>query len=154
MPSSPSEKNKQREFIVRTISLAKAYRHLANEELENSHLSHSTALIVNLLAHRVADCSQKYLADQLDVAPASLVPLLKQMEASGLIKRHNDPDDRRINNITISSKGLALADEALRVLDRLRSKLFAGCNPEDIAAANRVVESVQANISRYKMHER
>lgn len=154
MPPAPSEKTKQREFIIRTISLAKAYRHHANEELENSHLSHSAALIVNLLVHRVGDCSQKYLADQLDIAPASLVPLLKQMETSGLIKRHNDPEDRRINNITLSPKGLALADEALRVLDRLRSKLFAGCDPADVAAAIRVVDIVQANIARHKLQGR
>lgn len=154
MPPSVSDKKLQREYIIRTISLAKAYRHHANEELENSHLSHSAALIVNLLAHKVGDCSQKYLADQLDIAPASLVPILNQMATAGLITRHNDPEDKRINNIILTSKGEVLADEALRVLDRLRSKLFAGSDPADVAAALRVINVVQANIVGHRSRGR
>jgi MarR family transcriptional regulator, transcriptional regulator for hemolysin len=140
----------QRELIVRIISLAKSYRHCANEELEKSRLSHSAALIVTFLSHTNGDCSQKYLADQLDITGASLVPLLNQIEASGLIARHSNPEDKRVNRIALTAKGELLAEEAKRVLDGVRHKLFAGIDMGDIAAAVRTVEALQTAVSQHK----
>lgn len=146
------ERKSQREFIVRIMSVTKAYRHFANTELENSHLSHSTALVVTLLSHKNGNCSQKYLADQLDMTPASLVPLLNQIEGSGLITRRIDPDDKRINNIELTEKGALLAKDAQHVLDTVRNKMFAGIASADVEAAVRVVTALQAALSAQKNH--
>ncbi|MGB8601386.1 MAG: MarR family transcriptional regulator [Rhizomicrobium sp.] len=148
------ERKSQREFIVRIMSVAKAYRHFANTELENSHLSHSTALVVTLLSHKNGNCSQKYLADQLDMTPASLVPLLNQIEKSGLIIRRIDPDDKRINNIELTAKGDLLAKDAQHVLDAVRNKMFDGIASSDVDAAVRVVTALQAALSSQKTHQK
>lgn len=132
------------------ISLCKAYRRYAGEELERSGLSHTAALLVMLLNDTRGDCSQKFLADHLDIAPASLVPLLKQIEAFGLIVRRQAPDDKRVNNIELTAKGEILAKEARRVLDNLRQRLFANLASEDVAAALRVMEGLQSALAVQK----
>lgn len=149
-----SDKKAQREFIVRIMSLAKNYRHFANTELENSQLSHSTALVVTLLSHTNGNCSQKYLADQLDMTAASLVPLLNQVEKSGLITRRIDPSDKRINNIELTAKGELLAKDAQHVLDTVRNRMFAKIAPSDVDAAVRVATALQAALSSHKTHQK
>lgn len=149
-----TSKNAQRDFIVRTISLSKNYRQYATEALEKSHLSHSTALIVTLLEHTKGDCSQKYLADQLDISPASLVPLLKQIEANGLITRQTDPADKRVNHIALTAKGEMLSQQAQQVLSAVRHQMFANISSEDIEAALRVVTALQTALSEHKSKDR
>jgi MarR family transcriptional regulator for hemolysin len=148
--SDMADKPQQREFVLRLMSLTKAYRRYANDELERSGLSHSTALVVTLLNDTREDCSQKFLADHLDVAPASLVPLLKQIEADGLITRRQDADDRRVNHIELTARGERLAKEARRVLDAVRARLFANVDHGDLDAALRVAESLQRAIAAQK----
>jgi len=143
-------KQLQREFVLRLVSLTKAYRRHATEELERSGLSHTAALLVTLLNEKKGDHSQKFLADHLDIAPASLVPLLRQIEASGLITRHHDPDDKRINNIELTAKGEHLSKEARRVLDSTRAKLFAGIDAEDLEVALRVVDTLSTALATQK----
>lgn len=147
---SSGPKAQQREFVLRLMSLAKAYRRYADDELERSGLSHSTALVVTLLNDVAEDCSQKFLADHLDVTPASMVPLLKQIEAAGLITRRQDAGDKRVNHIELTPKGEGLAREARRVLDHVRTQLFHGIAQEDVAAAIRVVEHLQQSLAAQK----
>ena len=143
-------KTLQRAFVLRLMTLAKAYRRYADGELERSGLSHSTALVVTLLNDVAEDCSQKFLADHLDVTPASMVHLLKQIEAAGLINRHQDADDKRVNHIELTAKGEGHAREARRVLDQVRTQLFHGIAPDDLAAALRVVEHLQRALGAQK----
>lgn len=146
------ERKPQREFIIRIMSLAKAYRTHVNGELEKSQLSHSTAMVVTLLSHTAETCSQKYLADQLDMTPASLVPLLNQIEAAGLITRHTDADDKRVNKIELTAKGNQLAKDAGNVLDAVRNTLFSKIDKADVEAALRVAATLQSELAAQKKH--
>lgn len=143
-------KQSKREFVFRLMSLSKAYRRYAGEELERSGLSHSAALVVMLLSETRSECSQKFLADHLDVAPASMVPLLKQIETAGLITRRQDAEDKRVNNIELTPAGVTLAKEARRVLDNVRLRLFAGLDLADIEAGLRVMQGLQSALAAQK----
>ena len=149
MHTSPG-RTQQREFVLRLMSLAKAYRRYANDELERSGLSHSAGMVVTLLNDMKGDCSQKFLADHLDVTPASMVPLLKQIEAAGLITRRQDISDKRVNHIELTAKGEGLAKEARRVLDHVRTHLFRDVDLADVAAAVRVAETLQRTLAIQK----
>jgi DNA-binding MarR family transcriptional regulator len=50
---------------------------------------------------------------QLDLATAS--PLIKRLEAQGLVDRRRDPTDERTLRVTLTDAGRALRDEALSV---------------------------------------
>jgi MarR family transcriptional regulator for hemolysin len=108
-------------------------------------------MVVTLLNDTREDCSQKFLADHLDVAPASLVPLLKQIEADGLITRRQDDDDRRVNHIELTARGERLAKEARRVLDAVRARLFADVDQGDLDAAVRVAGNLQRAITKTRL---
>ena len=55
------------------------------------------------------------LADRLSLEPATLSPLLKRLEAGGLVVRRRDPDDERAVAVTLTAAGRALRTEAERI---------------------------------------
>ena len=48
------------------------------------------------------------LADRLSLEPATLSPLLKRLEAGGLVARRREPDDERAVAVTLTPAGRAL----------------------------------------------
>lgn len=54
----------------------------------------------------------KELGEALDLDTGTLTPLLKRMEAAGLIERQRDSIDERVVNVLITSKGKALQAKA------------------------------------------
>lgn len=63
------------------------------------------------------------IADRLSLEPATLSPLLKRLEAGGVVRRDRDPRDERAVSVSLTPAGRRLRADAERippaVLDRL-----------------------------------
>jgi len=59
------------------------------------------------------------LGDALDLDSSTLTPLLKRLEAGGLVERHRDPDDERRVIVALTEKGQALREQAVTVPEKL-----------------------------------
>jgi len=59
----------------------------------------------------------------LQLEPATLSPLLKRLEASGLVKRERDQNDERMLRVTLTEKGLRLREKALDVPPQIVERL-------------------------------
>ncbi|WP_371743986.1 MarR family winged helix-turn-helix transcriptional regulator [Mycobacterium sp. DL592] len=73
------------------------------------------------------DLSVKGIASALQMESATLSPMLKRLEAMGLIRRHRSTVDERATAITLTDEGRALRQRALAVpaavVDRLGVEL-------------------------------
>ena len=63
------------------------------------------------------------LADRLSLEPATLSPLLKRLEAGGLVVRRRDPDDERAVAVTLTAAGRGLRTEAERIPPAVLARL-------------------------------
>lgn len=63
----------------------------------------------------------KTLGEKLYLDSGTLTPLLKKMEAQGLVTRERSPQDERNVYIKLTEKGLALKDDALAVPKQIGS---------------------------------
>jgi MarR family transcriptional regulator, organic hydroperoxide resistance regulator len=63
------------------------------------------------------------LADRLSLEPATLSPLLKRLEAGGLVTRRRDPDDERAVAITLTTAGRRLRKRAERIPPAVLARL-------------------------------
>lgn len=90
--------------------------------LEPMGLTHPQYLVMLALWERsprtVADISSALLLE-----PATLSPLLKRLEAAGLVARDRHPDDDRALAIRLTDAGLALRAHAERVPGRIVERL-------------------------------
>lgn len=59
------------------------------------------------------------LGDALDLDSSTLTPLLKRLEAGGLVERARDPEDERRVIVALTDKGRALREQAVSIPEKL-----------------------------------
>ncbi len=79
--------------------------------------------LVMMVLWEHAPCTVGEVGRQLHLDSGTLTPLLKRLEAAGLVARKRDAADERRVLITPTAQGVALRDQALRVPRTLAAKL-------------------------------
>src|SRR5690606_20372459 len=124
------------------------YRSAADNALAEYGLSQATAWPV-ILTGRLGDgVRQGALAEALGVEGPSLVRVLDQLVASGLIERREDPRDRRARTIHLTPDGDALRQRVEGVLVKLRRQIFKEVSHDDLQAFLRVFETLNTALGR------
>jgi len=93
--------------------------------LEPLGLTHPQYLVMLALWER-SPRRVRDLAGALYLEPATLSPLLKRLEAAGLIERRRDPDDDRALAVSLTASGVALRERALAVPGQIMERLGVG----------------------------
>jgi DNA-binding MarR family transcriptional regulator len=82
--------------------------------LEPLGLTHPQYLVM-LALWQYGPLSVKQLSGLLQLDPGTLSPLLKRLEAGGLLRRERDPKDQRNLALALTDKGRALRAEAEKI---------------------------------------
>ena len=61
------------------------------------------------------DITVKTLGERLFLDSGTITPLIKRLEARGLVSRHRDPDDERQVRIRLTDEGRALKGKAMAI---------------------------------------
>lgn len=61
------------------------------------------------------DITVKALGERLFLDSGTITPLIKRLEARGLVSRHRDPDDERQVRIRLTDEGRALKGKAMAI---------------------------------------
>lgn len=85
------------------------------------------------------------LGEELDLDSNTLTPLLKRMEAAGLLARARSQEDERVVTVSLSEKGRALEAES----GRITACVFeaTGLSIEDVAALRSKVNALRQNLN-------
>jgi DNA-binding MarR family transcriptional regulator len=122
-------------LAVATREIVAVYRPV----LEPLGLTHPQYLAMLALWER--DCrSLRDLADTLALDPGTLSPLVRRLEAAGLVRRERDPHDERLLAVTLTTAGRALRSEAERVPAQIVERL--GLPIADLEHLNTVLRAV------------
>jgi DNA-binding MarR family transcriptional regulator len=62
------------------------------------------------------------LGGALQLEPATLTPLLKRLEAAGLVRRARSDEDERVVRVTLTDAGRALREQAEHVPGRIAAR--------------------------------
>ncbi|MEM5293814.1 MarR family transcriptional regulator [Burkholderia sp. JPY481] len=108
-PALPFTLDEQLCFALYSTSLAmtKAYKPL----LEKLGLTYPQYLAM-LVLWETDDVTVKDMATRLNLDPATVTPLLKRLEAQGLVERARGTDDERLVYIRLTGAGKALKRQA------------------------------------------
>lgn len=85
----------------------------------------------------------KELANRLGQDSGSMTPLLKRLEAAGLVTRQRDPDDERSLSLRLTPAGQAMKEKARKV----DAAFAAACDLDDTQ-----VEQLLAGIATLRRH--
>src|SRR5215470_12921869 len=120
---------------------ARQWRRAADLRLRPFGLTEATWLPLVHIARAPAPPRQKDLAASMSLDGSSVVRLLDNLEAAGLIQRH-EGEDRRAKIIRLTPRGKAIADKVETVARRVRTDALAGLSDKDIETTVRVLNHV------------
>ena len=116
--------------------------------LEPMGLTHPQYLVM-LALWQYEPLSVRKLSRLLQLDSGTLSPLLKRLEASGLIRRERDRSDERLLAVTLTQEGRALREEAMNIPPAVVAKL--GMQIDELqtlhAALTRVIGVAQAAVA-------
>lgn len=105
-------------LVVAARTVLSVYRPV----LEPMGLTHPQYLVM-LALWGGEPMSVKDLSEALQLDPPTLSPLLKRLEAAGLLERRRLPEDQRSLAVTLTEQGRALRVEALKVPAQIVARL-------------------------------
>ncbi len=94
--------------------------------------------------------SQAKLSELIGNSAMAMTGLLDRMEAKNLIRRQEDPTDRRAKCIYLTDGALALKPEMEKLAAGFGDATSRGLTPEDIATTQRVLTTVKANVEKIR----
>jgi MarR family transcriptional regulator for hemolysin len=122
------------------------WRRLANSTTEAHGVSEAKALPLVLIGRLGGEPRQNTLAEAVGIEGPSLVRLLDQLEAAGLVMRKEDPTDRRAKDLSLTDTGRSVVARIEADLDRLRKTVFAKVSASDLEASLRVFQAIQDHL--------
>jgi MarR family transcriptional regulator, transcriptional regulator for hemolysin len=134
---------KERHAVMASmVQAGRRWRKLAQVALADHGISQARASAL-VWVHRLGGgVRQITLASYIGIEGTSLVRLLDELSAAGLLVRKDDPNDRRAKTIWLTPAGVRLAEEAERVLAELRDRVLVGVCPDDLDATLRVCHAL------------
>ncbi len=131
--------------LTRNLLLAgRQWRKVAREVAAQHGVSEAASAPLLWIERLGADVRQNSLAEAVGIEGASLVRLLDELQANGLITREPDPTDRRANAVNLTDAGWAVVREVNDALNALRLSVFGDIPRKDLEAALRVFEAIEA----------
>jgi MarR family transcriptional regulator for hemolysin len=121
------------------IHVARAYKSAADALTADFELSHASAWPVLMISRLGDGVRPGQVADAVGIEPPSLVRIIDQLVAAGLVLRQDDPSDRRAKTLTLTSAGKTIAERLEKALAPFRRDLFNGMPQADIETTVRVL---------------
>ncbi|SIT47398.1 Transcriptional regulator [Paraburkholderia piptadeniae] len=128
------------------VVAARRWRRTSHSVLSAYNVSEACAgplLTANRLGEAVR---QVTLAEQVGIEGPSLVRLLDQLCAAGLVRRDEDPDDKRAKTITLTDEGRAVTARMEERLMDLRARVLKGVTRKDLETTLRVLNAFNASL--------
>jgi MarR family transcriptional regulator for hemolysin len=101
-----------------------------------------------LLLHSERWGTQRQLAEALGIRGATLTHHLSRMEADGLVERHRDPDNRRVQVVGLTAAGERLFEQLRSVALAFDERLRAALGGEQLSQLADGLERLRAAVER------
>ncbi|WP_454634868.1 MarR family winged helix-turn-helix transcriptional regulator [Bradyrhizobium cenepequi] len=139
-------------LLTSTLLLAgRQWRRLAQQVLAAQDISEARAATLLWLRRLGGGVRQVTLAGYVGIKGTSIVRLLDELGAVGLIERRDDPDDRRANLVWLTNSGEQLADRIEAALSELRDRVFEDVPDADVDATLRVFKALDRTVAESRI---
>jgi len=140
--------SRDRHDFAQAISIvARRWRTRLDERLKPLDMSIARWGALYWLGQAGDGVSQAALAELAGVEPPTLVRVIDQLEAQGLVERRTNPADRRVNLLHLTPAARPLVAEIEAEAERLRVELLDGLSYDEYQTALSVMEKLREKLS-------
>lgn len=132
-----------RDMTRELLLTGRLWRKIARASAARHGMSEAAASPLVWLDRLGDSVRQTVLADAVGIEGASLVRLLDELEASGLVVRETDPADRRAKAVSLTARGRKVVEAVNADLEALRLEVFGKLPRKDAEAAMRVFAAIR-----------
>jgi DNA-binding MarR family transcriptional regulator len=140
MPDAAAKPKLEQQLCFAIYSTMHAVNKAYQPLLENLGLTYPQYLVM-LVLWDGGEVTVKQLGERLYLDSGTLTPLLKRLEAMGLVHRTRDPKDERRVRLTLTEKGKTLHRDAQRVPAQIVAAM--GRPPEDLKAVRKELRKIR-----------
>ena len=127
-------------LLVKLVLMTRRFRNQLDEGLRKIGQSTARMEALSAILNMKAPISQTDLARRLRVEAATVTRMVDVLSKEGLVERRPDPNDRRVNLLSISPKGEAVLEQIFLVYDRMRNNLLQDLSGDDIERMHACVD--------------
>ena len=128
------------------VFTAKAMREAFEDTLTAAGGSLGTWIVLSALSD-VGCMSQAALASHVHLEGATITHHIDRLEAAGLVRRHLDPNDRRVRRLELTHAGAELHTRLLAAVIELQQHVLAGLGRPERAALQKTLDTIQSNLA-------
>ncbi len=134
--------------IRKLIGLMNGHRKLLENSLESTGVFQGQHRLLMVISDN-PNCSQKELADKMEISTATIAVSLKKLEKGGYVARATDSNDTRYNQVVITEKGKKVVEESKKIFRDIDERMFRGFTEEEINIFAEYVNRLSNNIKNY-----
>lgn len=138
-----SERPDQPVSLVMLLETAQSIQNRLETMLAEVELTPAKFQAIDVLARAGEPLTLGEFASRLKCVRSNITQLVDRLEADGLVKRVNDPADRRAVLAVVTPLGLKRQVAGAKVLARLQDDLSARVAPDDRALLHRLLGALQ-----------
>ena len=112
------------EFADKVLEISQDFIKYYAEEAYKVKLTLSQIAILDILS-RNKESNMSDMARSMNVTTAAMTGIVDRLVRDGYVARKNDPDDRRVIKIRLTSKGSAAVKSALENKKRMITRIFS-----------------------------
>ena len=94
--------------------------------------------------------TQRQIAEEIRVTPATICGTLKRMEKNGFIIRTPDENDARISRVQLTEAGKAQCEHARRIFDETCRQMLSCLDDDSIARLSSLLTRIQDHLGGVK----
>ena len=125
---------------------ARTWRVALDKRLKHLGIGQSGWMTIAMVAKSAEPLSQRALADLVGVEGPSMVSMLDRLERDGFLARAPSASDRRVKLVHLTEAGRTVYAEVQAEAVSFRTALLAGLDPQALAAAAELLETVRTRI--------
>ncbi|MEA9391951.1 MarR family transcriptional regulator [Acerihabitans sp. TG2] len=144
--SSLSPVSPQRQFANLIAQTARQWRRVIDRKLQPYGLTEATWVPLLYLSRAEKPMLQKDLAEAITLDASSVVRLLDNLQAQGLIERH-EGSDRRAKEIRLTDHGQQRVQQVEGIALAVRNQVLSGVDDHDIEQMNGLLTQVLASLA-------
>lgn len=98
-------------------------------------------------------CSQRVLAEKMNISTAAVTTTLKKLEKGGYIIREVSNDDNRTNQLQVTEKGKKIIEQSKQLFDELECDMYAGFSEDELNQLFEYYEKILGNLKKQSEKE-
>ena len=138
------------ELMITMTQVSRAYKAVCDKLASRFGLTQAIAWPIVAISRLGDGVRPGVIAEAVGIEPSSVVRLIDQLVASGLIERRNDANDRRARLLFLTDEGRRKAGEIEMALVPLRRQLLNGLSEHDLDICMHVFKTLGESIEKHR----